>query len=169
MKQKDKGAVTKSTEGKSGATTANDQMSSKPRRLSDRQLEAAYAIGGDWAIRSASKASFRAKPFTQPRTDKDKQRLIRWILLQKFFGSYAAVQIAAANDLLKGPVKADLEVGVAAANKLEFDHNVLLKDAVKLVKGRWWLVEYVVESVKASPKLWTDPELSRLRIEVRWT
>lgn len=143
--------------------------STKPRRLSNRQLEAAYAFAGDGAIHSACKASFRAKPCAQPRTEKDKQRLIRWMLLQKFFGSYAAVQIAAANGLLREPVKANLKDGVAAANKLGFDHNALLKDAVKLVKGRWWLVKYVVESMKATPKLWLNSDVSRLRMEVQWT
>jgi hypothetical protein len=143
--------------------------STEPRQLSDLQLEAAYAIGGDWAIRAASKASFRAKPCLRPRTEKENQRFTRWMLLYKFFGNYAAAQIAAANGLLKRPAKASLEAGIAAANEFGFDPNVLLKDAVKLVKGRWWIVEYAVKTIKAAPELWTDSELSRLRMEVQWT
>lgn len=141
----------------------------KPKRLSNRQLEATFAYGGDWAMYSAAKASFRAKPYRNPPTEKDEQRRVRWMVLQKFFGSYAAVQIAVANGLLKKPVQAKLESGIAAAEEFKLDHNALLKDAVKLVKSRWWFVKYVVETSKADPRLQPDSELGGLRLNILWT
>lgn len=146
-----------------GATTAQHQAVRKPRRLSNRQLEAAYALGGLWAMFAASKASFRAKPCAYPQTEKDTQRVVRWRLLTKYFGGYVAVRIAAANGLLKGGVKANLNDGITAAAEFKFDHNVLLKDAVRLVKRRWDLVRYIVEEAKASPSLWL---LGGPRVEV---
>ena len=141
----------------------------KPKRLSNRQLEAAYACGGDWAMRGAVKASFRAKPCPNPQTEKEKQRLVRWMVLQKFFGSYAAVQIAVANGLLKGAAEAKLESGIAAADEFKLDHNALLKDAVKLVKSRWWFVNHVVEAIKADPRLRPDSKSGGLRLNILWT
>ena len=141
----------------------------KPKRLSNRQLEAAYACGGDWAMHSAVKASFRAKPCPNPQTEKEKQRLVRWMVLQKFFGRYAAVQIAVANGLLKQPVEANLESGIAAAEEHNLNPNTLLKDAVKLVKSRWWFVNHVVEAIKADPRLRPDSKSGGLRLNILWT
>ncbi len=168
MKQNEESVQAKSTKPANGATTAKHQVASKPRRLSNRELEAAYAIGGDCAMRSASKASYRAKPCERPQTEKAAQRHLRWMLLGKHFDKYVAVQIAAANDLLKGPVKANLSGGIAAAEALKFDHDVLLKDAVKLVKGRWALVRYVVEAIKTSPELWLGSASGGARGEIQW-
>jgi hypothetical protein len=151
----------------SSATTAQHKAQSRPRRLTNRQLEAAYASGGFWAMRSASKASYRAKPCEHPRTEKDVRRITRWILLTNYFGGYVAVRIAAANGLLKGGVKANLNDGIAAAAEFKFDHNVLLKDAIKLVKRRWDLVRYIVEEAKASPSLsWLGSASGGTRMEV---
>ena len=53
--------------------------------------------------------------------------------------------------------------GIAAAEEFKFDHDALLKDAVRLVKRRWDLVRYIVEEAKASPGLWL---LGGPRVEV---
>jgi hypothetical protein len=167
MKQNKQSVQAQSTKQGTGTRTAGHQVPSKPKRLTNRQLEAAYASGGFWAMRSASKASYRAKPCEHPRTEKDVRRITRWILLTNYFGGYVAVRIAAANGLLKGKVKANLNDGIAAAAEFKFDHNVLLKDAIKLVKRRWDLVRYIVEEAKASPSLsWLRSASGGTRMEV---
>jgi hypothetical protein len=163
MKQNKQFVQAKHGELENGATTAQHKAQSRPRRLTNRQLEAAYALAGTWAMFAASKASFRAKPCAHPQTEKDIQRVVRWRLLTKYFGGYVAVRIAAANGLLKGKVKASLNDGIAAAEECKFDHDALLKDAVRLVKRRWDLVRYIVEEAKASPSLWL---LGGPRVEV---
>jgi hypothetical protein len=163
MKQNKQSVQAQCTKQGTGTRTAEHQVPSKPKRLTNRQLEAAYALGGLWAMFAASKASFRAKPCAHPQTEKDIQRMVRWRLLTKYFGGYVAVRIAAANGLLKGKVKASLNDGIAAAEECKFDHDALLKDAVRLVKRRWDLVRYIVEEAKASPSLWL---LGGPRVEV---